>query len=317
VVVVPLWQLPLPGGEQLELVMVPEGEMQLGSPLTENGRGSASTWYATYRDGCRDGVDVEVIRRVQLQAFALVRQPISQAQWRELVENVSSINNELDAKPGRGKPGSLWEQYGQPGDLAVDSLSWNDCKEWLQRLNYWLSEHWVKVLGRDNAPQLGFPSESQWESACRSGTETPFHFGDTLDATWAQYNSLSIFGLGRKRSKVNQPWLNGSSGLVNRWGLSEMHGQLNEWCEDSWHPNPIAEGWPADGQAWREDDADLLLRESGHRKYKLVRGGSWVNDPQDARSAFRYSGGTGSGVTNALNGLRPCCPILLGFLLGV
>jgi len=314
VVEVPVWTLPLPGGERLELVVVPGGEMQLGSPVTENGRDSASTWYATYRDGCRDGVDVEATRRVRLQAFALLRQPISQAQWRELVENVSSLDHELDAKPGRGKPESLWEQYGQPGDLPVDSLSWSDCKEWLQRLNYWLSEQWAKAVGGGNAPQLGFPSESQWEGACRSGTETPFHFGDTLDPAWAQYNSSTIFGLGRKRNRVNQPWLNGTSGLVNHWGLSEMHGQLNEWCEDSWHPNPIADGWPADGQAWREDDADLLLRESGHRKYKLLRGGSWVNNPQDARSAFRYSGGTGNGVTNALNGLRPFCTLLPGTL---
>jgi formylglycine-generating enzyme required for sulfatase activity len=307
VVEVPVWRLPLPGGEQLELVVVPEGEMQLGSPLKECGRTKADKWYASFRDGCRDGIDVEALRLVRLQEYLLVRQPISQAQWREIVVNVSCINEDVDPAPGRANPTSLWESHGQPGDLAVDSVSWNNCQEWLQRLNYWLSQKWAEEGGQGKAPRFNFPSESQWEAACRAGTETPFHFGDTLDATWARYNASSAYGLGRKKNRPNQPWLNGSSGLVNRWGLSEMHGQLNEWCEDSWHPNPIGKGWPVDGHAWRSEDVDLVRSDSGHKMYKLVRGGSWVNDPHDARSAFRYSGGTGMGVTNALNGLRLCC----------
>jgi len=59
-----------------------------------------------------------------LEAFALVRQPISQGQWRAVVEAVGPIERELEESPGVAKPESLWEQHGQPGELAVDSVSW-------------------------------------------------------------------------------------------------------------------------------------------------------------------------------------------------
>jgi hypothetical protein len=71
-----VWTLPLPGGERLELVVVPEGPAQLGSPPTEHDRQAVMNWFAANRDGCRD-VDVEALRPVWLEAFALVRQPIS------------------------------------------------------------------------------------------------------------------------------------------------------------------------------------------------------------------------------------------------
>jgi hypothetical protein len=65
-----------------------------------------------------------VLRPVRLEAFALVRQPISQGQWRAVVEAVGQIERELEESPGVAKPESLWEQHGQPGELAVDSVSW-------------------------------------------------------------------------------------------------------------------------------------------------------------------------------------------------
>jgi formylglycine-generating enzyme required for sulfatase activity len=314
VVEVPVWTLPLPGGERLELVVVPEGEAQLGSPPTEHARQEVLDWFAFNRDGCRDGVDVEAPRRVWLEAFALVRQPISQGQWRAVVEAVGQIERELEESPGAAKPESLWDQHGQPGELAVESVSWQQSREWLQRLNRWLQECWSELGGSGQAPQLALPSENQWEGACRAGAATPFHFGDTLDASWARYGASFTFGRGRKRAKTKQPGLNGASGLVNRWGLAELHGQLYEWCEDSWHPNPVGEGHPEDGEPWREEDGDLVRRESGQRGWKLLRGGSWILDPLYCRAAFRD--GLRPANASTLVGFRPCCLLPPGSLLG-
>ncbi|MFM7640064.1 MAG: hypothetical protein ACKO45_00675, partial [Cyanobium sp.] len=77
-----VWKLPLPecpeaGPQQLELVMVPGGEYEIGSPEEEAGR----DLYTTFRQKC-EGVNVEVERKVSLKGFALVRHPITQAQWR-------------------------------------------------------------------------------------------------------------------------------------------------------------------------------------------------------------------------------------------
>jgi formylglycine-generating enzyme required for sulfatase activity len=314
VVEVPVWTLPLPGGERLELVVVPEGEAQLGSPPTEHARQEVLDWFAFNRDGCRDGVDVEAPRRVWLEAFALVRQPISQGQWRAVVEAVGQIERELEESPGAAKPESLWDQHGQPGELAVESVSWQQSREWLQRLNRWLQECWSELGGSGQAPQLALPSENQWEGACRAGAATPFHFGDTLDASWARCDGSSAFGRGRKGERTKQPGLNGASGLVNRWGLAELHGQLDEWCEDSWHPNPVGEGHPEDGEPWREEDGDLVRRERGQRGLKLLRGGAFFKGPHGCRAAFRGSNFPADPSAGA--GFRPCCLLPPGSLLG-
>jgi len=107
VVDVPVWQLPLPGGEQLEVVVVPAGQAQLGSPATEHDRQALMDWFASNRDGYRDGVDVEAMRSVRLQEFVLVRQPISQGKWRAVVEAVDQIEKEVDGAPGKANPESL------------------------------------------------------------------------------------------------------------------------------------------------------------------------------------------------------------------
>jgi formylglycine-generating enzyme required for sulfatase activity len=273
-------------------------------------------WFAANRDGCRDGVDVEALRPVRLEAFALVRHPINQRQWRAVVEAVDAIELSLDSAPGAAKPESLWELHSQPGGLAVDSVSWQQSREWLGRLNRWLQGQWVELSGSGEVPELALPSENQWESACRAGAATPFHFGDTLDGSWARYDATAYpFGRGRKgSSKPKQPWVNGSSGLVNRWGLAEMHGQLYEWCEDAWLPNPLGEGHSANGEPWREEDRDLVRRESGQRGWKLLRGGSWFYFPHGCRAACRYCDGPGYDYSNY--GLRPCCPSPPGSLLG-
>jgi formylglycine-generating enzyme required for sulfatase activity len=227
---------------------------------------------------------------------------------------VGTSERELEAAPGKANLESLWERHGQPGELPRDTISWHQSRGWLRVLNRWLKANWQGLGGSGAAPSLALPSENQWEVACRAGTTTPYHFGDTLDSSWARYEASYICGLGRKGAKSNQPWLNGSSGLVNSCGLAEMHGQLEEWCEDSWHPNPLGEGHPEDGEPWRREDAELVRRESVQRSWKLLRGGSWFGYVNNARAAFRncdYPDFVNAGI-----GLRPCCPSPPGSLLG-
>ncbi|MDB9382133.1 formylglycine-generating enzyme family protein, partial [Nodularia spumigena CS-584] len=60
----------------------------------------------------------------------------------------------------------------------------------------------------------------------------------------------------------------------NAFGLYDMHGNLWEWCLDTWHSNyKVA---PRDGSAWIDND-----------NQKLLRGGSWYYFPRHCRSAFR------------------------------
>jgi formylglycine-generating enzyme required for sulfatase activity len=309
-----VWRLPLPGGEQLELVAVPGGEYGIGSPETEQGR----DWYANQREGCKDPqtqrpLNVEAERSVRLERFALVRHLITQAQWRA-VAMLPQLERDLNPTPGSYKPDDLWERFAQPGALPVDSVSWFDCQKWLGRLNRWLLEQWSELGGQGDSPQLALPGEGQWEAACRAGVNTPFHFGDTLDASWANYDGGYTYGSGRKGAYRQRPLQVGFFGLVNRWGLAELHGQLFEWCGDQWHPDPTGEGWPSAGQPWEGVDPTLEALGTAQKELRLLRGGSWFSGPHYCRAADRLSL-LPAGV-NAFNGVRPCCLLPPGFLLG-
>jgi formylglycine-generating enzyme required for sulfatase activity len=309
-----VWRLPLPGGEQLELVVVPGGEAGIGSPETEQGR----DWYANQRDGCKDPqtqrpLNVEAQRTVRLERFALVRHLITQAQWRA-VAMLPQLERDLNPTPGSYKPDDLWERFAQPGALPVDSVSWFDCQEWLGRLNRWLLEQWSELGGQGDSPQLALPGEGQWEAACRAGVNTPFHFGDTLDASWANYDGGYTYGSGRKGVYRQRPVPVGFFGLVNRWGLAELHGQLFEWCGDQWHPDPTGEGWPSAGQPWEGVDPTLEALGTAQKELRLLRGGSWFDAPHPCRAAIR-NGVHPANVDSSL-GVRPCCLLPPGFLLG-
>jgi formylglycine-generating enzyme required for sulfatase activity len=300
-----VWKLPLPRGEQLELVVVEGGQAEIGSPEGEEGR----DLYPQFRQKC-EGVNVEEQRTVNLKAFALVRNPLSQAQWRA-VAALPSLERDISQAPGTYEAKGLWESYAEPSGLAVDSVSWNDCEEWLQRLNLWLKEQWPELGGQGEAPQLALPSESQWEAACRAGDSTPFHFGDTLDASWANYDGNYTYGPGRKGAFRQRPVPLGFFGLVNRWGLAEMHGQLLEWCADQWHRDPVA-GSAGDGSPVEGPDSELEGNQE--HSYRLLRGGSWIGTPHVARAAFRV-GGLPDGVNTDV-GVRPGCFSPPGSLLG-
>jgi formylglycine-generating enzyme required for sulfatase activity len=313
VVAPPVWKLPLPGGEQLEIVVIEGGDYPIGSPREEDGR----DWYARQRDRCVDPesgepLDVEAQRTVRLEPYGMVRHLISQAQW-QAVAALPPVEGELRQTPWSFKqPIGLWEQYAQPFILPVDSVSWNDCQEWLRRLNRWLQQEWAGLAGGGDPPQLALPGEGHWEAACRAGASTPFHFGEVLDASWANYYGESSYGRGRVGVDRSRPLPIGALGLVNRWGLAEMHGQLFEWCGDQWHRDPKGDGWPADGQAWEGPDGGL--EGSAQQAWRLLRGGSWFYEPLSCRAAARY--GSYPAYVYAFIGVRPCCLLPPGSLLG-
>jgi formylglycine-generating enzyme required for sulfatase activity len=149
-----------------------------------------------------------------------------------------------------------------------------------------------------------------------------------LDPSWARYDASYTYGRGRRGEFNKRPVPVGFFGLVNRWGLAELHGQLAEWCADQWHRSPIRvdqgkrRGWFGGGVAPQQvlDGSALegpdpgLARESGQLSWKLLRGGSWFGEPHGCRAAFRYSFHPAD-ITPQV-GFRPCCLLPPGSLLG-
>lgn len=290
---VEVWRLPLPEGKKLVMVLVPAGLYRIGSPEGELGKQECYSWTPESKE-----LDKEPLRQVQLAPLAMARFPITQAQWAA----VAGLEPGLKKVPGTFEAKGLWEAHGQPGCLPVDSVSWNDCQKWLAQLNRWLGEHWREQGLAGEAPEMRLPGEGEWEAACRAESETPFHFGDTLDPGWANYDHTYGYGAGHKNESYPQrPLAIGSHGLVNRWGLAEMHGQLFEWCGDLWHPSPL--GGPQDGSPW--EDPDPSPEAAPRADNRLLRGGSWINAPHACRAACRNC--ILPGNVNPYLSVRPCC----------
>jgi formylglycine-generating enzyme required for sulfatase activity len=165
----------------------------------------------------------------------------------------------------------------------VEGVDWEDAIEFCQRLS--------QRFGRTYT----LPSEAQWEYACRAGTTTPFHFGATLTPDLVNYDSNYTYGDGSK-GVYRQETTEVASFPANPWGLYDMHGNIWEWCLDQWHGN--YQGAPADGGAWLNSG----VNEDNKR---LLRGGSWSNNPWYCRSAYRGSLHPDSRFDSL--GFRVCC----------
>ena len=193
---------------------------------------------------------------VTVPEFFLGRTPVTQAQWR-VVAGYDQVDRELKLAPSRF----------EGGDRPVERVSWDDAQEFCKRL----SNHTNRVYR--------LPSEAEWEYACRAGTTTPFYFGRYISTELANYNG-SEFGespAGERKGETTNVW----DYPPNPWGLHDMSGNVWEWCEDDWHGS--YEGAPVNGSAWFDDKSTSQKKELR----KLLRGGSWVGDPRDCRSAYR------------------------------
>jgi len=148
------------------------------------------------------------------------------------------------------------------------------------------------------------PSEAEWEYACRAGTTTPFHFGETITSELANYNAEYTYGAGVKGTYREQTTEVGSFGVANTFGLYDTHGNVWEWCLDDWHDN--YEGAPTDGSPWLENN-DNLYQKQGRA---ILRGGAWINNPKVCRSASRYYiNRVGRDIIYYLIGFRVGCSV--------
>ena len=250
----------------LTMLWMPPGRFWMGSPEEEPERISA------------EGPQ----HLVQLQGFFLSQTPITQAQWRQVAQwrptkGEGAWNQKLNPNPSHFK-----------GDQRpVEQVSSEDAMEFCRRLS--------QRTGRNYT----LPSEAQWEYACRAGTTTPFHFGDTISTKLANYNGKDEYGDGAK-GDFRQQTTDVASFPANPWGLQDMHGNVLEWCADHWHEN--YEGAPEDGRAWIDDEANETKNDMNIR---LLRGASWFDVPWGCRSACR-----GRGFPDyryVLIGFRVCC----------
>jgi len=195
-----------------DMMLIPAGTFTMGSPASDKGRN-----------------DDESLHQVMItNPYYMGKYEVTQEQWEAVIGNNPSSKN-------------------KGAKLPVTDVSWEDCQEFLKRLNE-----------KSNAGYR-LPTEGEWEYACRAGTYTAYSFGDRITKNDANYDDSSIRTVG-----IYKP---------NAFGLYDMHGNVWEWCED----------WYGAYSAGAVTDP----RRLAPAKSRVLRGGSFLNDGSAARSSYR------------------------------
>jgi formylglycine-generating enzyme required for sulfatase activity len=251
----------LGGGVRLTMVRIPGNTFQMGTADSMAVQIAAEQQRYCNNDDCRAAVAAEIKaetpqRAVAVPAFFIGRFEVTQAEWRA-VAGMKMVKKELPPEPSRFKD----------PQRPVDSVSWEDAVEFCARLS--------QKTGR----KYRLPTEAEWEYACRSETTTEFAFGDTIFSDFINYDGNHPYGDGAKGvfSASTRP-VGWARVFLNGFGLSGMHGNVMEWCQDKWHGS--YDGAPADASAW-------MGNERSASTDRVVRGGSWSDHASRCRSAFR------------------------------
>ena len=180
---------------------------------------------------------------VTIKEFMMGRIHITQGQWKAIMGKLPPCRFKGD-------------------NLPVERVSWDEVQKFCQRLS--------KKTGRN----YQLPSETQWEYACRAGTNTPFSFGETITIDVANFNGEHTFR-DEPRGYYRHVTTEGGTFPPNAFGLYDMHGNLWEWCADNW----------LDDYSSSPRDNDSYQKKDSH--YRVARGGSWHEPPELCRSAAR------------------------------
>jgi formylglycine-generating enzyme required for sulfatase activity len=213
----------LPGGVRLEMIYIKPG---------------------TFRREIQELFGRENQEVTIQNGFYIGKYEVTQEQWKAVMGNNPSYFKNCPRCP-------------------VDSVSWNDAKAFIKRLNAISKEYEYRL-----------PSETEWEYAARAGTTTKYAFGEALSSSQANFNPkvYDKAAEGEYKGRTVQV----GSYPPNAWGLHDMYGNIEEWVEDFYVED--LKYMPADG-------SPLLVRKDENAR--VLRGGSWYRNADTLEAGFR------------------------------
>lgn len=168
--------------------------------------------------------------------FYLSRTEVTQRQWKAVE---------------RSEPWSVSGQAKNGGDYPVSCVSWDAAARFCAKLS--------RLTGR----VCRLPTEAEWEYACRAGANGAFYYGN--DSRRTQLRKYAWYA--SNAGSAGEEYPHEVAGKVpNVWGLFDMHGNVEEWCDDK---------------------KRLHSGSAGRFEYAATRGGSWVDIGGYCRCAYR------------------------------
>ncbi|MFO0889502.1 MAG: SUMF1/EgtB/PvdO family nonheme iron enzyme [Isosphaeraceae bacterium] len=180
--------------------------------------------------------DARPVHTVAIEAFYLGKYEVTQAQWQSVMGANPSVHQ------GKAFPDAA--------RMPVDTVSWNDCREFIKRLNE-----------RIEGGGFRLPTEAEWEFACRAGAGDPTPDDTPGPFAWFRENSRREAGDdGPGQSPA--AWSPRPVGLkrANAWGIHDLRGNVSEWCASLYRPYPYED---ADRRESPDDPGPRVLRGGG------------------------------------------------------
>jgi len=177
------------------------------------------------------------------KSFYLQTTEVTQGQWQALM----------------GKNPSSHKRCGD--NCPVEQVSWKDVQQFIQKLNQ-----------KEGSAKYRLPTEAEWEYACRAGSADAFPNGGITTLQCGVDDNLDAIGwyCGNSQNMIKPV----AGKKPNAWGLYDMLGNVQEWCQDWFGPYP--------------DDEVIDPKGSKKGSYRVMRGGTWYSPARDVRCASRF-----------------------------
>ena len=215
---------------------------------------------------------------------------VDKAFWMAEIEVTNAQYNALVPEHDSRYVDQFWKDHTRPGYDAnlphqpVIRVSYEDAIRYCQELS--------KKLGL----KITLPTETQWEWACRAGSDSDFWFGNMNtdfskfeNMADAQLSNMAVSGIDPQPMSRTSSWfpyydflpkegnvddgsmiqVDSKAYQANPFGLYSMHGNIAEWTRSDYLPYPYSE------------------KANAGSDYKVVRGGSWVDRPKFATAYSR------------------------------